>query len=433
MDLKAGYKQTEIGVLPADWAVKRLGDLGSVVRGSSPRPAGDPRFFGGNFIPWLTVGSLTNISDSQLHITETASGLTREGANRSRSIPKDTLVIVNSGARTLGVTKILSIMCCANDGIAALLNQRSGDKRFICYYLNSQIRRMRQVIAAGNDQLNLNTSRIGSILVPFPDYEEQVAIADALSDADASIGSLEALIVKKRLFRQGTAQTLLTGEVRLSRSHKKWVPTALGQVADVLKGNGLSRTKISESGDRPCILYGELFTTYGRTITDVVSHTNTREGIPSVRGDVLMPGSTTTKGIDLAIASALLANGVALGGDINIIRNRSDAYDPIFLANYLTHARRIQIAELAQGITIHHLYGRDLRQLLLHLPSLAEQREIAAVLADLDVEIEVLVKKLVKARGLRDGMAKELLTGGVRLRRPRGIATPSKFSRLVVS
>src|SRR5882762_6601184 len=71
VELRKGYKQTEAGVIPEEWDVKRLGDLGTVVRGGSPRPAGDPRYFNGNFIPWLTVASLTNIPENQLFVTGT--------------------------------------------------------------------------------------------------------------------------------------------------------------------------------------------------------------------------------------------------------------------------------------------------------------------------------------------------------------------------
>src|SRR5271170_5353505 len=107
----SGYKQTEIGVIPNDWEVKRLGDLGTIVRGGSPRPAGNPRYFNGNYIPWLTVGSLTKIEGNQLFVSDTATKLTEEGANHSRTLRDGTLVLVNSGAKTLGVAKVLGITC----------------------------------------------------------------------------------------------------------------------------------------------------------------------------------------------------------------------------------------------------------------------------------------------------------------------------------
>jgi type I restriction enzyme S subunit len=108
--LKSGYKLTEVGAIPEEWEAKRLGDLVSVVRGSSPRPAGDPRYFNGSFVPWLTVASLTNIPDSRLHVSETEGYLTEMGAHHSLRLEKGTVIIANSGA-TLGVAKLLAVSC----------------------------------------------------------------------------------------------------------------------------------------------------------------------------------------------------------------------------------------------------------------------------------------------------------------------------------
>ena len=150
---KPGYKQTDIGSVPEDWEVETISNIGKVVRGGSPRPAGDPRFFGGGYIPWLTVAALTNIPDEQLRVTGASGYLTEEGAKRSRTIFSDTVIIANSGA-TLGVAKLLSFKCCANDGIAVIVAQKKGVKEFICYYINSITDSLRKVVATGNGQPN---------------------------------------------------------------------------------------------------------------------------------------------------------------------------------------------------------------------------------------------------------------------------------------
>src|SRR5438128_2684281 len=106
MGMKPGYKQTEVGLIPEDWDVKWLDDLGIVVRGGSPRPAGDPRYFNGDFIPWLTVAALTSIPEHQLTVGETVGFLTEAGSKLSRTLTEGTLIIANSGA-TLGVAKLL--------------------------------------------------------------------------------------------------------------------------------------------------------------------------------------------------------------------------------------------------------------------------------------------------------------------------------------
>jgi restriction endonuclease S subunit len=242
MEMKPGYKQTEIGVIPAEWDIKHLGDLGAVVRGGSPRPAGDPRYFNGNFIPWLTVAALTNISEHQLTVGETVGFLTEEGSKHSRTLPAGTLIISNSGA-TLGVAKLLGVTCCANDGIAAIVNQRLGDKPFICFYVNTKTKNLREVVATGNGQPNLNTGLIRKIAISFPPLPEQRAIATALSDVDALLGGLDRLIAKKRDLKQAAIQQLLTGQTRLPGFHGEWEVKRLGDVVDADPENLSSETR----------------------------------------------------------------------------------------------------------------------------------------------------------------------------------------------
>lgn len=235
--VRAGYMQTEVGVIPEDWAIKSLGQISDPVRGGSPRPAGDPRFFNGTYIPWLTVAALTNIPESQLVVTETATCLTEEGSSRSRTLLPGTLIIANSGA-TLGVAKILGVRCCANDGIAALLNiDKNVSAEYLAHFINTRTVYLRDVVATGNGQPNLNTGLIGDFSVPLPaTKEEQEAIAEALGDADALIESLEQLLAKKRHLKQGAMQELLTGNKRLPGFSGEWEVKRLGDVGECLRG-----------------------------------------------------------------------------------------------------------------------------------------------------------------------------------------------------
>jgi type I restriction enzyme S subunit len=105
-----------LGEVPAHWRVMPIWIIASVVRGASPRPAGDPRYFGGSAAPWVTVGEITK--DDAVYLTETEAFLTQEGAERSNLFPSGTLIYSNSGA-TLGVPKILQLDACANDGVVA--------------------------------------------------------------------------------------------------------------------------------------------------------------------------------------------------------------------------------------------------------------------------------------------------------------------------
>ena len=113
------FKQTAIGEIPAEWAALTIDTLCNVVRGSTPRPARDPRFFNGTHVPWITVSEVTK--DDWPFLEETRTGLTEEGARFSRYLNRGTVILTNSGV-TLGIPKLLKIGGCANDGIAAFLD-----------------------------------------------------------------------------------------------------------------------------------------------------------------------------------------------------------------------------------------------------------------------------------------------------------------------
>jgi len=262
----------------------------------------------------------------------------------------------------------------------------------------------------------LNAGMLRLVSIPLPPLPEQQAIAAVLTDVDGLIAALDKLIAKKRAIKLATMQQLLTGKTRLPGFSGEWEMKKLGEVAEIIKGSGLSKGKLDPSGNNGCILYGELFTTYKQVIKHVVSRTNSIEGRLSKYGDVLMPGSTTTVGIDLAIASALLEDNVLLGGDIIILRKKDNSYNSEFLAHYLTQIKRHAIAELAQGITIIHMYGSNLINLELKLPStIEEQTTIATILSDMDAEIAALERRREKTSAIKQGMMQALLTGQVRL------------------
>lgn len=270
----------------------------------------------------------------------------------------------------------------------------------------------------GVNQTNLRKDDVLDCKLSIPkDKAEQSAIASAISDANTLIRKLETLIEKKKNIKQGAMQELLTGKRRLSGFNGKWESKKLRDVSEILKGRGLSKAKLDENGLNKCILYGELFTTYSESIRQIKSRTNSTEGTLSVRDDVLLPVSTTTIGIDLAKASALHLDDVLLGGDIIILRNTYKVFNSVFLAYYLTHIRKNEIARLTKGITIYHLHGSDLIDLEIVLPDIKEQSVIAGILLDMEAEIERLELQRAKYQDIKRGMMQTLLTGKIRLSR----------------
>jgi len=291
------------------------------------------------------------------------------------------------------------------------------DARYLSYYFKFETTKKRICsVAVGQTMASLNTKIMNDFIVEYPPLPEQRRIAEVLSDTDELIATLEKLIAKKRAIKQGAMQELLTGKRRLSGFSGEWVNIVLEQISDIFKGKGLSKSKVSVNGRYFCILYGELFTEYTEIINSIVSKTEYEDGVLSKKGDILIPGSTTTTGIDLARASAIPFDEVLIGGDVNIIRPRSKEVDSMFLAFYITNMRQQEIAIRAKGITVYHLHGKDLLDLPLHIPQeKAEQTAIASILSDMDVEIDMLSARLNKLRNIKQGMMSELLTGRIRL------------------
>ncbi|MGI2026570.1 restriction endonuclease subunit S [Endozoicomonas acroporae] len=419
MELKPGYKQTEVGVIPEDWDVKRIGDLGTIVRGGSPRPAGDSRYFNGKFIPWLTVGSLTNIPKSQLYVQTTNSMLTEAGMRHSRVLEPDTLIISNSGA-TLGVAKILSIRCCANDGVAAIIDQRKGDKVFLAQYINTKTKELHDNVATGNGQPNLNRELIGNILVPFPSENEQKLIGQALSDMDTLIQSLEQQIIKKQQIKQGAMQTLLNPYDEQGVIKSTWKALRLGDVASLkarIGWQGLTTAEYRKSGEYTLITGTEFFDggiSWESCFYVDFDRYKQDKNIQVKIGDILITKDGT---IGKVAYVRTLPRPATLNSGVFVVRPTADEFCPEFLYHLLmSKLFKEFLAQLSAGSTINHLYQKDFVGFTFFTPrDIEQQKFIAASLSEMDSEIAEIRFKLDKQRKLKQGMMQNLLTGTVRL------------------
>ena len=427
MDVKLGYKRTKVGVIPEEWGVKQLGELGSVVRGGSPRPAGDPRYFNGNFVPWLTVASLTNSSEHELTVSETASCLTEAGSKHSRILSDGTLIIANSGA-TLGIAKLLGLACCANDGIAAIIDQQLGDKPFVCFYVNTQTKRLREVVATGNGQPNLNTKLIREIAIPFPPAAEQRAIAAALSDADALLGGLDRLIAKKRDLKQAAMQQLLNGQTRLPGFHGAWEVKRLGHAGLCLRGvsyQGESDLSTHDTDQTKRLLRSNNVQDAAVVTAEVQFVNAARVSTSQVlqKNDILICMANGSKSLVGKAGLFAVDDGYdyTFGAFMGCFRTDVASANPAFLYSLLLTGRcRDYINNLLAGSSINNLRPSSIESLQFPFPSVSEQTAIAAVLSDMDAELAAIEAQRDKTRALKQAMMQELLTGKTRL-----VTTPS--------
>ena len=190
------------------------------------------------------------------------------------------------------------------------------------------------------------------------------------------------------------------------RKADRWEEKRLGEVASFFKGKGISKAEIATNGRRPCIRYGELYTRYGEVIDKVFSRTDADDAelFFSRSNDVIIPGSGETK-LDIAKASCVMHDDVALGGDLNVIRTK---HNGVFLSYYFNGPKKRDIAMVAQGDTVVHLYPSQLEKLAIALPKDAEQQKIASCLSSVDELIAAQARKLDSLKTHKKGLMQQL-------------------------
>jgi len=262
----------------------------------------------------------------------------------------------------------------------------------------------------GSGREGLNFESIKRFKISFPSTPEQQKIASFLSSVDQRIQLLTQKKEQLEQYKKGVMQQIFSRQLRFKdeqgKEYPEWEEKRLGDISIIFKGKGISKEDITPGGHIECIRYGELYTFYKETIIDVVSKTSqqSKELIFSKKHDVIIPASGETQ-IDIARASCVMKDGVALGGDLNIIRTDLNG---VYLAYYINGALKYEIAKAAQGISVIHLYGSQLRDLKIKLPSKIEQQKIASFLSFIDDKITHVNTQIEQTRKWKQGLLQKM-------------------------
>lgn len=385
--VKEGYIQTEIGIIPEDWEVKELSEIGDFKNGIN-KCADDFGYgypfvnlmdvFGRNIISVNSDFGLVNSNNSEKEIYNLKSG---------------DVIFIRSSVKPSGVGKTVLVANDLNDtvysGFLIRFRNNTLSRQFKRFCFDAEY--FRYNIIAGSTvsaNTNINQDTLKSLKLAFPSsLPEQEAIATALSDCDSWIESLEQLLVKKRLIKQGAMQELLTPK-------EDWEVKKLGDVL-ISVSSGTSNTQSD----------GQAFPIYGSTGIIGFKNYYDYEG-----GNIIVARVGANAG------RVNIISGKYCVSDNTLLLIASNEIKVNFLFYFLVKAN---LNSLVFGSGQPLITGGQLKALELLVPSLSEQERIAGILSDMDAELEALEKQVSKAReikqGMMQGMMQELLTGKVRL------------------
>jgi type I restriction enzyme S subunit len=412
-DIGSDHIQAKRNLPKMNWNFIRIREISDVVRGASPRPAGSPLFFDGDYMPWITVSEVT--ADSNMFLTSTKTRLTERGASYSRVLEAGTLILTNSGA-TLGVPKITKIRAAANDGIAALINLRGIDQKYLYYCLQSCTQHLREVVAPGNGQPNLNTELIGEIRIPFPPKPEQQKIALILETWDTAINVMENLFQNSIKQKQDLMQGLLARRRGFDSSKAHWSQVDFDKIFErITRKNSIGNQNVlTISGQYGLISQREFF-------KKSVASENLAGYTLLDRGDFAYNKSYST-GYPVGAIKPLLSYASGVVSSLYIcFRAKPDAeVDADFYRHYFEAGMlNDEITGIAQeGARNHGLLNvsvKDFFKLKLLVPPIHEQLRIAEVINAAEAEAQCVRLQLEALKKEKKALLADLLAGKRRI------------------
>ena len=406
-----GYKQTEIGIIPNDWNIEKLGTISFVTKLAGFE-------YSKHFNSYKDGGEIivirgTNITHDTLDLTDIKT-IPRKVSNylvRSKLSEGD-LVFAYVG--TIGPVFLIDKSNRYHLGpntckitLNTLVNKNYIFSYFKSWLIKNEIKDHTSIGA----QPSLSMSKIRNFNIVLPPKSEQKAIATALSDVDELITALTTLIAKKEDIKTAAIQQLLTGKKRLDGFSGEWGEKKLGDIVDVVSG-GTPSTSIPSYWNGTIDWY---------TPTEVgkdkyISHSNrklTEEGFQNSSAKILPIGTILfTSRAGIGDTSILMSEGCTNQGFQSLVVKKNIDNEFVY---YLVSTLTSKFLQNASGSTFLEISPNQVRLIDIIIPGYQEQQAIATILSDMDKELEALKTRLEKTKAIKIGMIQELLTGKTRL------------------
>jgi len=403
MEVKPGYKQTEVGVIPEEWEVAQIRDVCRLVNGRGFKP-----------FEWQTVG-LPIIRIQNLNGSEDFNFYSGQ-YNPKILVEQGQLLFAWSGSRGTSFGPHVW-----NGGRALLnyhtwkvvVNESTVTPDFLLYSLRQLTSYIEERAHGASALVHTQKWEMEKFPIVFPaSLPEQRAIATALSDVDGLLGGLDRLIAKKRELKQAAMQQLLTGQTRLTGFHAEWEVKRLGDVAEMGSGGTPpSSVPVFYDGDIPWASISDM--TKGGKVIMSTDRNLTRAGFMNSAAH-MFPAGTILYAMYASLGECSIA-GISLCTSQAILGiHPKNKLIGEYLYYFLTSLKGI-VKTLGQQGTQANLNKGMVQDFRLSLPPLPEQTAIAAVLIEMDGELAVLTQRREKTRALKQAMMQELLTGKTRL------------------
>lgn len=384
-----------------EWKNKTLGDLGRVemcrrIFKEQTQPSGE--------IPFFKIGTFGQEPDAFI------SSELFEEYRQKYPYPKKGDILI-SAAGTIGRTVEFSgENAYFQDSNIVWL--RFDESQITSTFLNITYQNIKWGLE-GSTIKRLYNSDLLSAEITLPSFPEQTHLGLFFRRLDSQIAESRAVLEKSRQLKKAMLAKMFpaNGEklpkIRFKGFEGEWKCRKLGDIANFLKGKGLSKSSIDNDGKTPCILYGELYTKYGCYIGKVVSSTSEsiENPILTKSNDILLPTSDVTPN-GLAKACSIYFDNIVLGGDILVIRS-AEMLGLFF--SYYVESNPLMIIEKATGTTVFHIYEKDLRDIVLLLPSYEEQTAIGNFFRQLDETIALQSAEVEKLNQLKKGLLAAML------------------------
>jgi type I restriction enzyme S subunit len=418
MELKPGYKQTEVGVIPEEWDVVLLDSVSRRASGHTPDKA-HPEYWGGD-IKWVSLADSHRLDDH--YINETTATITAKGiANSSANILPAGCCIVSRDAG-VGKSAVLAEEMAVSQHFMAWHCGPSLNNHYL-YFLLQAMKPELERIAIGNTIKTIGLPYFKSLRVPLPSIVEQQSIASALLDVDQLIRELAACIAKKRGIRQAAMQELLTGKRRLPGFEGEWETIRLGDHIKYLKNGTNSRAELRADGRVKYLHYGDIHASSRSFASphDLPSLPVAKAaGLDRLKdGDLIFAdASEDITGVSKSVEIYDSRESEVVSG-LHTIAARfeksvlADGFKGFlqYVPSFSEHLRR-----LAAGTKVYATNRAHISSAEVQMPPVSEQRAIASVLSEMDAELAALETRRDKTRALKQAMMQELLTGRIRLR-----------------